>query len=266
MRTSKTCVLHPSFPNTGDFAPTVEEKDCQGYIERVDEADLGKLPTSTFKYAAKNGNTSLKFHLRRHHPREWAAIMGDSDETPTPRKRQGEAESKPGSNFVASFYRSVKKIKKDSAKAKTFFSLVTLLIIFARLPFSIVMQPMFRALIWFLDPSIPMPTRNDTTHGVLPVMVNDCRMSLRQTLRTVLGATVTFDLWMSKKTDDILSIDLNFICDKWIWHHKHLGLVAMNGQTQGVVVARMLKAIFTDFQLMGKLFAMVFDGGGEFLD
>ena len=140
---------------------------------------------------------------------------------------------------------------------------MTLLIVFARLPFTIVLQPVFRALIWFLDPTLPIPTRYDITNVVLPRMVSECRDSVLVTLSTVMGATVTFDLWMSKKTDDILSVDLHYVCDKWMWHHIHLGLLAMNGQTRGVVVANKLKEIFLDFNLMGKLFAMVYDGGAN---
>ena len=46
-----------------------------------------------------------------------------------------------------------------------------------------------------------------------------------------------------------------------VWRHVHLGLVAMNGNTKGVVVANKLKEVFDDFKLMGRLYAMVFDGG-----
>lgn len=35
----------------------------------------------------------------------------------------------------------------------------------------------------------------------------------------------------------------------------------MKGQTKGVVVANKLKEVFDDFNFMGRLFAMVFDGG-----
>ena len=66
-----------------------------------------------------------------------------------------------------------------------------------------------------------------------------------------------------EKKDDILSVDLHYIDERWSWRHVHLGLVAMNGQTRGVVVANKLKEIFDDYKLMGRLYAMVFDGGAN---
>ncbi len=53
------------------------------------------------------------------------------------------------------------------------------------------------------------------------------------------------------------------VCNRWTWQHKHLGLVALNGQTKGIVVGRTLKEIFEEYSVMGKLYAMVFDGGAN---
>lgn len=37
----------------------------------------------------------------------------------------------------------------------------------------------------------------------------------------------------------------------------------MNGQTWGLVIVKKLKEVFDDFNLMGKLYAMVCDGGAN---
>jgi hypothetical protein len=225
-----------------------------------DESLLTKRRTSSFKYTAGKGNTSLKYHLERYHPREYQAVVGPA--TGASFKRST-GDDKPGEASLGTYFRSVKKLKRESEKAKTFFQLVTLLIVYARLPFSIVAQPVFKALVWFLDPTLPIPTRGELTNKLMPKMVQECKDSLCRSLDKVQGAAVTFDLWMSKKTDDILSVDLHYICNRWTWQHKHLGLVAMNGQTKGIVVGRKLKEIFEEYNVMGKLFAMVFDGGAN---
>ena len=193
-------------------------------------------------------------------------MLGVDDRQPpaSGRKRPSSQDvGKPGEVALGTFFRSVKKIKKDSAKAVAFAELLTLLIVLARLPFNIVTQPIFKAFVWFLDPTVPVPTRHEITGTLLPRMVGECKVKVRESLANVLGAAVTFDLWMSKKTDDILSVDLHYVDESWIWRHVHLGLVAMNGQTRGVVVANKLKEIFDDFKLMGRLYAMVFDGGAN---
>ena len=64
----------------------------------------------------------------------------------------------------------------------------------------------------------------------------DTEAALKALIKGVHGVAVTFDLWMSKKTDDILSLDVHFVSEDWVWHHKHLGLVAMNGQTTGMML------------------------------
>ena len=124
-------------------------------------------------------------------------------------------DGKPGEAALGTFFRSVKKIKKDSPKATAFAELLTLLIVLARLPFNIVQQPVFKAFVWFLDPSVPLPSRGDVTGTMLPRMVSECKDRVRESLQNVLGATVTFDLWMSIKTDDILPIDLHFVDNTW---------------------------------------------------
>ena len=228
------------------------------YVDMFDDEGK-KLPKSTFDYDSRKGNSGLKFHLTRYHNDLWKAVSGNECLTlrPSGSKRSlTDDDGKPGEAALGTFFRSVKKIKKDSPKATAFAELVTLVIVLARLPFNIVQQPIFKAFVWFFDPSVPLPSREDVTGTLLPRMVSE-------SLQNVLGATVTFDLWMSIKTDDILLVDLHFVDNAWMWRHVHLGLVAMNGNTKGVVIANKLKEVYDDFKLMGRLYAMFFDGGAN---
>ena len=116
-------------------------------------------------------------------------------------------------------------------------------------------------LICFLDPTIPLPTRSDITQRFLPALLDECTSEVSRLLGTTDGVSLTFDLWMDKKTDNILSLDAHLISDNWQRRHQHLGLVAMNGQTTWVVIAAKLRDILLRFNLKGKLFVGVFDGG-----
>jgi hypothetical protein len=261
----RTGELHPSFPRTGEHAPTQAETEVESYLNvfSADNNPDRKLPQMSFTYAAGKGNTSLKFHLKRYHAAEYRRVLGRDDNEQPAKSSKRQSGDKPGEAVLGKFFRSVKKARKDSARAQSFFRMVTLLIVFARLPFNIVVNPVFKAFVWFLDPTLPFPTRGDITGTLLPGLVSECRRTVLGSLDRVLGVAVTFDLWMSKKTDDILSIDLHFVSSRWTWEHKHLALVAMNGQTRGAVVAKKLKDVFDEFNVMGKLYAMVYDGGAN---
>ncbi len=113
----------------------------------MDEGSDKKLPTATFKYSAGKGNSSLKYHLERYHPVVYKAVLGPQDDCTT-RKRTVDCDAtKPGDATLGTFFKSVKKLKRESLKAKAFYELVTMLIVFCRLPLNIVVQPVFKAFV-----------------------------------------------------------------------------------------------------------------------
>ena len=146
----RTGELHPSFPRTGEHAPTQAESEVEGYLNVLSADNVAdrKLPQMTFAYTPGKGNGSLKFHMKRHHAAEYRAILCDENDKPASRnKRRTDEADKPGDAAIGKFFRLVKKAKRDSAKAQSFFRLVTLLIVFARLPFNLVMHPLFKAFV-----------------------------------------------------------------------------------------------------------------------
>ncbi len=156
-----------------------------------------KVPKYRFRYDSNKGNSNLKYHLSRYHNNSWQVVMdaeGGGMPTATGRKRLSDGVLKHGEVALDSFFRSVKKVKKDAPKAVAFAELLTQLIVNARLPFNIVTQPIFKAFVWFLDPLVPLPTRNEITGDLLPRMASVCKDKLRDSLSSVLGAAVTFDL------------------------------------------------------------------------
>ena len=190
----------------------------------------------SFVYDHAHGNTSLKQHALRYHAEEYKALMKKVESSRPPKHPRKASATNGADGTVQNFYRSSKKLKKSSPRARLFLRLLTMLIVFCRLPFNIVCSPIFKAFVWFLDPSVPFPTRTDVTGKHMQTLRADTEAALKALIKDVHGVAVTFDLWMSKKTDDILSLDVHFVSHDWVWHHKHLGLVAMNGQTTGVLL------------------------------
>lgn len=61
------------------------------------------------------------------------------------------------SGGIEQYVKSAKRVQKTSVKAVVFFKLVTfMLLVTTRLPFQLVMHPIFKALMWFS--SLPAPT------------------------------------------------------------------------------------------------------------
>ena len=242
---------------------TEEESEPSCWSESWDGKK--KLPKMDFIYKAENGNTPLRNHVVTYHKQELACLTDGHapHANANPTRHTDKQKRGDGSAGIESYFKTVKRVKKTALKATVFFQLLTLFIVTARLPFRIVLHPIFKALVWFLDPTVPFPTRADITQQYLPALVDNCTSSLKALLQETCGVALTFDLWMSKKTSDILSLDCHFITKDWQWQHVHLGLVAMNGQTAGVVIATKLREILQRFDLKGKLFVAVFDGGAN---
>lgn len=266
MLTHMLCMLHrnrelPACFDEEEFdnGLTDEELDLSSWALLAEPGET-RFPKMDFVYKSDKGNTPLKNHVMTHHMADWLVLTQGVAPHANARLAKKRVELPGG---IEQFFKSAKRVKKTSHRATVFLKLLTLLIVLARLPFRIVLHPLFKALIWFLDPTIPFPTRADITQRYLPAFVDECTAHVTRLLGTTDGVTVTFDLWMSKKTDDILSLDAHFISDDWQWRHQHLGLVAMNGVTSGVVIAAKLRELLDRFHLKGKLFAAVFDGGAN---
>ena len=52
-------------------------------------------------------------------------------------------------------------------------------------------------------------------------------------LEGVVSVSVSFDLWMSRKTEDIMAVVIHFLDKNWIWRHPTLGLLHCAKGTSG---------------------------------
>ena len=80
----------------------------------------------------------------------------------------------------------------------------------------------------------------------------------------MLGCAVCFDHWMSRKGQDIISLDAHFIDAEWTRHNSlHLGLIDCSEDTYGAVLSREGKKILKKSGMADKTCAMVRDDGGN---
>eukprot|EP00873_Tetraselmis_striata_P029194 jgi/Tetstr1/449458/TSEL_036553.t1 len=158
---------------------------------------------------------------------------------------------------------STKKRPHDDKRVIFFWRLLCLLIVFCMLPFSIVANPIFKAFIWFLDSSLPLPSRAKLTSQLLPELKEEANNRLKGLLKGVRGVALTFDLWMSRKTEDNLSVDVHFISSDWVWHHNHIGILSCADSTSGEAIAGKMRPVLAEFDLSHRVVAIVKDGGAN---
>jgi len=181
--------------------------------------------------------------------------LGDPDANKTSSKRSAAIASSGGpsntttatKHTVRSHFMSTKKRPHDDKRVIFFWRLLCLLIVFCRLPFSIVANLIFKAFIWFLDSSLPLPSRAKLTSQLLPELKEEASNRLKGLLKGVRGVALTFDLWMSRKTEDNLSVDVHFISSDWVWHHNHIGILSSADSTSSEAIADKMRPVLAEF-------------------
>eukprot|EP00873_Tetraselmis_striata_P024050 jgi/Tetstr1/444314/TSEL_032205.t1 len=177
-----------------------------------------------FNYSYGKRNCTLKDHIARYH-RELNVIYTDKvlNELPVssaqPSKRTSQAASSlaAAGGTIADCFRSSKKVKKDTLKARVVLQLLGMLMVYARLPFRLVDNPLFQSVCWFLDPSMPVPSRHELTRQIIGNLKTDVEEALKNDIKGVDGMTITYDLWVSRKTGDLLAICIHHITADWTW-------------------------------------------------
>lgn len=84
-----------------------------------------------------------------------------------------------------------------------------------------------------IDPGLHIPTSQEVQHEHMPQLLTEVNRTTFEKLSRVLGVTLAFDLWMSRKTEDVLSVEAHFITRRFEWQTVHLGLLCCDKGTAG---------------------------------
>lgn len=141
--------------------------------------------------------------------------------------------------------------------------MLAILVVFCRLPFSIVENPFFKAFVWLLDASLPLPSRRQLCEDLLPTLRQKGKDTIESLLLGVRGVAITFDLWMSRKSEDNLSMDIHFIDSTWVWRHHHIGIISCKDSSSGEDIAPRMEPALKAYGLTSRVIAVVKDGGGN---
>ena len=190
--------LHDNYP--------IKPDSQEGQERMVDEAlscldHTGYFATSVdrshimqFMYKFSSGSTNLRNHARKHHSK-WYDIL----ESEVTESESTQSKKKSNSGFLSSVFKPVKRLKDEEPRQKLFVELLTYVIVFLSWSFSVVDNPWFRALVWFLDAIVHIPARKQWQGRHLAKAVAETHESITNSLKGVEGVSVMFDLWMSRK-------------------------------------------------------------------
>ncbi len=117
--------------------------------------------------------------------------------------------------------------------------------------------------IWFCDATLPFPSRNKLNLELLPQLRKEVAHVIRKGLKGVNGVAVSFDLWMSLKTEDNLSFDIHYITKDWRWQRHHVGILTCSDSSIGADIVTRLQPAIEEFGLSTKILSIVKDGGGN---
>jgi hypothetical protein len=111
------------------------------------------------------------------------------------------------------------KFKKDDPLQVGFLEDLVLFVVKGFLPMKFVELIWFQRLSYKLCPQIVFPSRKDFVENVLPSLVEKTMVIYVQlALTNCLSTTCTFDQWMSKGTNDIFVVVVNYALAPTIWN------------------------------------------------
>jgi hypothetical protein len=277
--------MHANFP--------IQPKSEDAEELQVDEAydvisadvpvrvDRSKVMEMSYKHTSSS--THLKQHAERNHPYLFHALLVlESKDKPTVELSPNKRDTKD----TALAFRSIKRLKGDDPRQRLFNRLLTYVVVFLRWSFSVVDNPWFRCLVWFLDGSIKIPSRKEWQNKHLADVVDECHKQLIEAMDGVKGVALMFDLWMSRageyqhlfsalvimvinfchcvaSGEDVLSLDVAFIDSSWNYNVWNLGLVHCKEGTTGAQVANAIRPSLDQHNLRHRVYAYVKDQGSN---
>jgi hypothetical protein len=131
-------------------------------------------------------------------------------------------------------------------------------------PISVVTSPFFRQAVFVANPDIKFPSRHKLREELLPDLLKTVDEGyVTPLLDRCHSVALTFDLWMSRRREDVFALVAHFIDPKdWKPQHLCLGMIKAD-HTDGAHLPRMLYKCLVKYKLLGKVIAYVKDGGAN---
>lgn len=226
---------------------------------------IGLLLNSECRYGNNSGTTNLMRHIDSDHlallNQVKQRIVGNSEDTASSNSttRHPKRCRSPNQMVQNSGVKSRKKATKQSQFQKKLVSCIA----GCHLPLSIVEAREFKDLMHFFDPSLAMPSRRSLTDSVIPNQVEEMKLtSIYPLLSVCQSGCLLYDIWMSRRTVDIVGLIFSMVTPDFRIQEICLGLLEVSS-TVGTSLAVDIKQRLVDYKIDSKLFGVVRDGGSN---
>ena len=134
-----------------------------------------------------------------------------------------------------------------------FLQNLVLLIAKGCIPLSLVESQWVRRLVLMCDSRIHFPSRKQLVREHIPAMFTK---TMEQYVLPLVGksatVSVTFDLWMSRGTQDTFCMVVNFLDTDWVPRHVTVGVFRAQSTT-GAALATIVEPLLKEFNLLDKV-------------
>ena len=227
-----------------------------------------------YNYDPQNSTSTIRNHCQHQHSymlhsftnyfEKQRAKEKMSDEQ-SPKKLKGScstASIDTQKSFMTKWIHSKKKYEMNSKEQLSFEEDIIALSAQAYTPLSLVENESFRTLILNRDPRLHMVSRTRLSRTLIPSKAADTATNVLELLNRVPAVAISFDLWMTRKSEEIFSLDGHFIIGA-IKSHAHLGMPWSKGGTDGQSLSIAVKSCVDKFGLQNKVLCYTSDGGGN---
>ena len=126
---------------------------------------------------------------------------------------------------------------------------------------SLVDHDFFRKLTQDIDPRLHPVGRSKMSRSLIPTEDQLVEKSVIKRLAKVKAVVISYDLWMSHKTEEVLSLKEHY-CTGPKRKNNHIGMPS-NTATDGVYLYSSVMEVVENFGLEAKIVGITSDGGGN---
>ncbi|GMH40414.1 hypothetical protein BSKO_08318 [Bryopsis sp. KO-2023] len=226
---------------------------------------LGKQrsPRGIIMYKSTSGTGSIRKHAISSHGDIFKRMKSLETERENKKRKNIMPQKSALATTVTQFFHKKRKYKANSKQQQIFIQDLLLFIVKELQPLSIVEGPFFRQMLLRCDPNFVFPSRR----RVRDVLLKELRQKVdREHVAPILkvagSISLTFDLWMSRKTEDLFAMIAHWIGDDWAVYHRCLGLVKAN-HTDGSSLSNELHALLVKYNIANRVLGSTKDQGSN---
>ncbi|KAK3253240.1 hypothetical protein CYMTET_37144 [Cymbomonas tetramitiformis] len=193
-------------------------------LQHLGTGELAQWRAGLYTFASGDGPAALRTHAKKGHQETFQALIASLPAPVASAKRR-----RSSAVTIASLKKHFKGSEAFGAKDPrqlAFNDDLCLLVAKGLMSIRLVENPWFRRLIWRQEPRVTIPSRREFKNKLLPDFGSrNEEVNVTADLKAALSISLAFDLWMSRKYEDVFSIVGYHMDELWDFRLHNLGLL-----------------------------------------